>query len=306
MSPGAAQLDIVHALHARRAGSCALPLARGLHVPCVITLTGTDATHDIHQDEHGAATRATIESCDALIALRASQLDELAAAGVRVPPMTVVIPQGIDLGDADADPGKPDRHEFDLRAVLGVGPREFVALLPGGLRPVKGQHVALAALEALQWAGAPFHLALAGPTLDAEYVDALRARAAGSPYVHFLGALPHAHMGAALRAADLTLNCSESEGESNAILEAQWAGRPVLARRNQGNSALIEHCVTGLLFDTPDELAAAITRVRCDPAELAALGARARAHVEDRADPALEAARHARLYASLVAGPRAV
>ena len=75
--------------------------------------------------------------------------------------------------------------------------------------------------------------------------------------VHFVGTLPHATMAAALAAADVVLNTSESEGESNALLEAQWAGRPVIARRNHGNVALVTDGVDGWLFDTPEELVSA-------------------------------------------------
>lgn len=289
-----ASFDLVHALHARRGGSCALPLARARGVPCALTLTGTDATHDIHQAEYGAATRATISGVDALIALRTSQLEELARAGVPLPSRTVVIPQGIDLTD------EPGGTRLDLRARIGVGPRDFIALLPGGLRPVKAQHIALAALEKLARRGVAAHLVLAGPTLDPDYEALLRVRAGSVPYVHFVGTLAHADMGAALAASDVVLNSSESEGESNAILEAQWAGKLVVARRNHGNVALIEDGADGRLFDTPDELANLLEAARLDPRAAAAVGARARERVRERADPALEAARHMALYRALL------
>ncbi len=286
--------DIVHALHARRGGACALPLARALGARCVVTLTGTDATHDLHQPAYGPATRAVIEGSDALVALRPSQLEELARAGVAAPRHTVVIPQGIALGEPTG---------LDLRGQLGIGPAEFVALLPGGLRPVKAQHVALGALELLAGEATPTHLVLAGPTLDAEYADLLRARAAGAGAVHFVGTLPHAAMAAALAAADVVLNTSESEGESNALLEAQWAGRPVIARRNHGNVALVTDGVDGWLFDTPEELAARLTWLRAHPAEGARVAAEAQARVRRRADPGLEASRHLALYRLLLAAP---
>lgn len=294
MSPARFAPDLVHALHARRGGACAAPLARSLGVPYVITLTGTDATHDVGQPEHAAVTRGVIEGADALIALRATQLEELARAGVAVPPRAVVVPQGIALGAAP----------FDLRAHIGVGSTALLALLPGGLRPVKAQHVALAALEAVRRPGLDLHLVLAGPVLDPEYAELLRARAGGACDVHFVGALPHDVMGAAMSAADLVLNTSESEGESNAILEAQWAGRAVVARRNRGNAALVTHGVDGWLFDTPEELAALLTRLVGDEAARGAAGQSAAARVRPRADPGLEAARHLALYRAIL-GPSA-
>jgi hypothetical protein len=50
------------------------------------------------------------------------------------------------------------------------------------------------------------------------------------------------------------VNSSESEGQSNALLEAMQAGVPVLARMNEGNARLISHGSTGWLWSTPDEL----------------------------------------------------
>ena len=38
---------LLHAFHARRAGPLALDLASRLGVPLVVTLTGTDANHDL-------------------------------------------------------------------------------------------------------------------------------------------------------------------------------------------------------------------------------------------------------------------
>ena len=55
------------------------------------------------------------------------------------------------------------------------------------------------------------------------------------------------------RGITVVVNSSDSEGQCNALLEAMLAGVPVLARDNPGNSALIEHGVTGWLWHSPDE-----------------------------------------------------
>ena len=298
---GGAGPDVVHALHARRGGACALPLARRAQVPCVITLTVTDVTHDLHRPELAASVRSTLAGAAAVVALRASQLDELREASVIVPRHTLVIPQGISLA-----PAQPGGHG-DLRARLGLGPRQAaaLALLPGGLRPVKAQHVALCAFEQLRAAGAPeLHLALAGPVLDEEYAALLRERAEGCPGVHFVGTLAQPEMGTALASADVVLNTSESEGESNALLEAQAAGRPVIARRNRGNAALIDDGVDGWLFDTPEELAARLVWWRAHPEGAAKVAAAARARVAPRLEPGREARAHAQLYRALLAQPK--
>lgn len=294
MAPASGDFELIHALHARKAGSCALPLARELGVPCVLTLTGTDIADDIERTAEGAAVRATIAECDGLVALRASQLLELAEAGITIPEHSVVIPQGIEVAPPELGAAEA------LRRRRGIGPRDFMALLPGGLRPVKAQHIAIEATALVAHDGNPLHLVLAGPTLDPDYEQVLHTAARGVKWVHLTGPVPHSKISAAYTAADVVLNTSESEGESNALLEAQLVGRAVLARRNIGNSALVEHGVNGWLFDDAQELAALLQRARAAPEECAKLAARAEARVRERADPALEAASHLRLYLSLL------
>lgn len=276
-----------------------MPLAAALGVPCVITLTGTDVTHDVHLPEYAPIARGAMEASTALVALRPSQLDELRAAGVAVPSDTVVIPQGV------AVPRSVAGHQGDapgfLRARIGVarGADTFVLFLPAGLRPVKAQHVAIAALEELTRSGWPgLHLVLAGPVLDEEYTELLRQRAVEVPGVHLVGTLPHSEMGDALADADVVLNTSESEGESNALLEAQAAGRVIVARRNAGNTALVRHGADGWLFDDLPALVGRLRWVRDHPAEAAAVARAAaeRAH----ASPEREARAHLELYDRLI------
>jgi glycosyltransferase involved in cell wall biosynthesis len=56
-----------------------------------------------------------------------------------------------------------------------------------------------------------------------------------------------------LHEVDLVVNCSISEGMSNAIMEAMLLGVPVLARGNEGNKKLIKHMENGLIFNNEKE-----------------------------------------------------
>lgn len=56
-----------------------------------------------------------------------------------------------------------------------------------------------------------------------------------------------------IQQSNCLVNTSVSEGQCNAVLEAMMVGCPVVARRNEGNAAIVEHGVTGWLFDTPEE-----------------------------------------------------
>ena len=55
----------------------------------------------------------------------------------------------------------------------------------------------------------------------------------------------------AMAEADAVLNTSKDEGMCNSLLEAMALGRPVIARVNRGNAALVRDGVTGALFKSP-------------------------------------------------------
>jgi glycosyltransferase involved in cell wall biosynthesis len=90
-------------------------------------------------------------------------------------------------------------------------------------------------------------------------------------------------MPALLDLSDVVLNCSLSEGGmANSVLEALALGRAVLASDIPGNRSLVEDGVTGLLFGTPEELAAKADRLLKDPDLRARLGQAGRERVSAR------------------------
>jgi glycosyltransferase involved in cell wall biosynthesis len=98
---------------------------------------------------------------------------------------------------------------------------------------------------------APPRLVIVGPALDTALAASFPARCESLAGVAYLGAVARAEVGLLALGAAAVCNTSRSEGMSGALLDAMAAGRPVIARRNGGNEALIEHQVTGLLFDDP-------------------------------------------------------
>lgn len=84
------------------------------------------------------------------------------------------------------------------------------------------------------------------------------------------------------------VNSSETEGASTAILEAFGLGRPVIARNNIGNAALMEHERTGLLYRTPQEFRQCAERLLREPALVENLCAAARDHLHRHFSPELE------------------
>ncbi|MFT4647774.1 MAG: glycosyltransferase involved in cell wall biosynthesis [Glaciecola sp.] len=284
IEPGS--FDVVHGFHVRKGGSAALKIARAIGARLVVTLTGTETSLDWKAPEARAEVLRVLESGSGLIALRQSHLEELRGLSGLALQDAAVIPQTIRLGQ---DP-------FDLRGALGLDSTARLVLLPGGLRPVKAQDWALDVLEKQAGNGIAWHLVLMGPVLDRDYSEALLRRVQACPQAHYLGSMDLQKMGACYAACELVLNTSETEGESNAILESMQAQRTVLARSNPGNRSLIEDGQTGCLFDTHKGLGEGIQRILGDGELRQQLTSAAKEWVRPRSDLAMETRAHLRIY----------
>jgi glycosyltransferase involved in cell wall biosynthesis len=87
-----------------------------------------------------------------------------------------------------------------------------------------------------------------------------------------------------LRALDIAVLCSRSEGMSNAVLEYMAAGKAIVATAVGGNVQLLEHERSGLLVPAgnPHRLAEAMRRLLDDPVLAIRLAQAARQRVEER------------------------
>jgi trehalose synthase len=150
----------------------------------------------------------------------------------------------------------------------------------------------------------PAHLLLAGPdvsavTDDPEGAEVLaevlvereRLPAEVRSRVH-IACLPMtdlqenaAMVNAIQRRSDIVVQKSLAEGFGLTVAEAMWKGRPVVASRRGGIQDQIEDGVSGVLLDDPadlEEFGRALGELLDDPGRRAAMGAAARARVEDR------------------------
>ena len=282
---------LIHAFHAYRTGPLALRVARRLEVPLVVTLTGTDANHDLFDAEGAPVVRRVLEGAAAVIAFHASIVERVASALPDLRARLVVVPQA-----ARFDTPAP----FDLAAAWPLPADRTLILFPAGVRPVKAPRLPLVALDALAAAEPRLRLAYAGPIIDETEGAALARELATRPWARHLGVVPHDRMAALLDAADVVLNCSISEGGmANSVLEAMARGRAVLASDIAGNRALVEDGVTGLLFNDPATLASQAARLVRDSALRARLGAAGRARVEREYPPAREIDGYLEIYRGL-------
>lgn len=169
-----------------------------------------------------------------------------------------------------------------LRTEMGVGDKE---VLVGAAMRLAGEKRPLLWLEtaAILAARRPeVRFAIAG---DGPLADETRARAESlgmASRLVLLGERADVHR--LMQAFDLFLMTSSVEGTPNALLEAQWFGRPVVTTAAGGAPEAVDPDRTGLVVENtePEAIAAAAERILADPAWLERARLNGRAFVQDR------------------------
>jgi sugar transferase (PEP-CTERM/EpsH1 system associated) len=194
-----------------------------------------------------------------------------------------VLHNGVDLSRFDvADRAAPHARERDaLRLEWGVPDGALVVGSVGRLVAVKNYALLLRAVAA---SGLDVHVVLAGEGPERAALTALAARLGIAGRVHLLG---HSNdVDRVLRAFDVFVLPSLSEGMSNTLLEAMAAGVPPVASAVGGNGEIVRDGVDGLLFASDDQagLANALAGLCADADRRARLAAAARERVQSTFD----------------------
>jgi glycosyltransferase involved in cell wall biosynthesis len=270
---------LVHA-HFGRGGALALPIARALGVPLVVTFHGGDATKDKHYRRGLLPTiyqqRLAALQREAALFICVSEFirDRLLARGF--PPEKLFVHRyGVELdGAADTEPPRPP-HPYLLFA--------------GRFVEKKGIGFLIEAMRRLAAEGKDIRLMLVG---DGEIAGALRRQAADVPNVGFPGWLPNRELRQWMRGAlavcvpSVETAEGDAEGLPNVVLEAMAAGAPVVATHHAGIGEAVEDGRTGLLVPPGDAtaLTAALRRLIDEPQTARAMGEEARRVALDRFD----------------------
>jgi sugar transferase (PEP-CTERM/EpsH1 system associated) len=206
-----------------------------------------------------------------------SRLAERMAREIQFPlDQIMVIRNGLDL-----DRFQPSPDKAAAKQALGLPPDRLVIGTVGRTVPVKDHPTFLRALSRLRDAGVTFSAVIAG-TGPSFQDTACLAKSLNLSEVHLLGNRDDVH--AVLRAFDIFVLSSTSEGLSNTIQEAMATGLPVVATNVGGADELVVENQTGLLTPASDDraMADALATLANDRAKREAFGhagtERARAH----------------------------
>lgn len=248
-------------------------LKRALGIPYVVSLRGGDVPGFVPEIDAihrlvAPLRRAVLRDAHAIVANSAS----LARLSEAADPFAVqVIPNGVD----------PSLFAPAATSV-GEAADEFRVLFVGRLHTQKNVEALIesaAALLALP--GPPLVLELVGDGPERAALESLAQRTGAARALRWRGWLAKPDVVAALRRAHAFVNPSRYEGMPNTVLEAMAAAVPVVASRVGGNDDLVVDGATGFLFELgdPQQMTAALQRLRLDPKLGAALGARGRERV---------------------------
>jgi glycosyltransferase involved in cell wall biosynthesis len=272
-----------HAVHISRVLREAQELKR---LPLLLTMTGTDL-YDLRMGEDAATIAAALDHAAAITVFNADFVSLLSRVRPAWGAKTNLIPQGVTLKD-----GEPLSRQS-----LGLSEKDIVFILPSGLRAIKNIEMAVDAINILyksemfkgkahkgEGPSSKTHknksenkamLIIAGPALEEDYAEHLLRRFELSPWIKYLGAVNHNDMKPLLQLADVVINCSRSEGQPQAALEAMSLGKPCILTAVPGNLNIIENYGEGIYVQDAEDLASAMDFYLSGPEQRKAMGAAA-------------------------------
>lgn len=276
------QLQNAHLIHAHFGpdGVMALPLARALDVPLLVTFHGYDATtSDEHARQSFYRHRAYVRNRDRLI----READGFIAVSEFI--KRKMIDQGIPEEKIDVRYIGIDVDFFEPDAIED---RDPVVLFVGRLTEKKGLRHLIRAMERVQRENSDLRLVVVG---DGERREALESEAARRlETVDFLGFQPQGvvwdwmNRAMLLAVPSVTADSGNSEGLPMVVLEGQAMGLPVVGSEHAGIPEAVEHGETGFLSPEGDSEALAdhILRLSTDRSLCRTFGRNGRTRVVER------------------------
>lgn len=267
--------------------------------PRIVMSWGSDVLVDADRGEPwAAATREALADADGYVFDSRTVLERARAFAPIADDRVALLPWGTDLARFTPGPSP-------LRERLAGGRADaFVVLCTRSWEPIYGMDTLVAGF-ANAWRREPrLRLVLPGggslaPALDGWIRDAGVEDAVLRP-----GPVGHDELPDWFRAADLYASCAHSDGSSVSLLEAMATGLPVLVTDTPANREWVAVGENGWLAAVGDAHAVAdalLAAAQTSGAKRAAIGARSRRVVEERADWPRVARPLLELYARMAA-----
>lgn len=224
-------------------------------------------------------TRRFISLPDAVICNSLAVAERFRRNGI-MPSKVKVILNGVDLERFD-----PGMSGNDLKRELGAGDRKIVGLITNLSKRKRPEYFIEAASRVFRRHKDALFVIVGGEFSESETgrMSELRAKAVVAGLKDDLVFMGFKESVAPILAAfDVSVQVTEKEACSRAILESMAAGKPVVAVGGGGNPELIEDGVTGVLVapDDPEGLADEISGLLQDDTRRQEMGRSARSRAE--------------------------
>lgn len=188
---------------------------------------------------HRLAQRAANRRADALTVKTEAMRREIAEREGVDPRKLHVVPNGVDLAFFHRPPGAIADSRRHLAEAHGISPEGPMVLSVGNLKPIKGHATMLDAAARLVGDYPRLRVVLVGDGESAGDLRALRDALGLGECVYFAGTVEDVRPW--MRAADIFVAPSHSEGMPNAVLEAMAMGLPIVLSDIPGHCEAAGH-----------------------------------------------------------------
>jgi len=295
------RFDIVHT-HTSKAGMVGRLAAYAARVPVVVHTPHGTVFHESFlspgmQRVIAHAERAAARWTDCIITKSASEADEYVRRGIASREKFQTVHSGLDFRRLDHASAPPEA----VRGSLGIADGRPIVLYPARFVPEKDHGCFLRAFE-IVLESAPNAVAVLagdGPVRTEAEARAARLMSRGSLLsLGFRDDLPDL-----MRAADVCVSASLTEGLPLTVAEALVLGRPVVATDAGGTREIVLHGKTGVLVPCadPEGLADGILSMLRSPPDAARMAKAGREHVRPLFDARLMVKRIEELYEECLA-----
>jgi glycosyltransferase involved in cell wall biosynthesis len=239
-------------------------MARGVlrKRPVILFTEHGRAFPDVRRPKRCLANRFLLKKCDRIVAV-GEQVKQALVANEDLPAERIeVIYNGVDVSRYMATDTHKER--FALRGELGIGENAQVVIQVARLNALKDHHTALAAMEQVIRKLPAVEFWIVGEGEERGSIEAEILRLGLATKVRLLG--NRSDVNILMRAADVFLLTSVSEGIPLTVIEAMFSGLPCVCTDVGGLPEIIEHERNGLLAQArnPQGLADMLERVLTD------------------------------------------
>jgi teichuronic acid biosynthesis glycosyltransferase TuaC len=288
--------DLIHA-HTLIPGGQAAMIAGAKHrLPVVCTAHGGDVNmYPRFSRTAQTAIRRVIAGVDRLVTVSSDLAKKVEA--IRPKP-NQVIHNGVDTERFS------DLANFkeSARLKLGIKPEAKVVLFVGSYLKSKGVFELVEVFGDLAGKNSELLLAMVGGGPEYDAILSCAGRLGILERIYLTGPRPYEEIPEWLRACDIFVLPSDSEGLPCAMLEAMSSARPVVATRVGGIPEAMENGKTGYLVEKGDRsgLREALDRLLADPAKSREMGCCGRETVVKHFSWDKNAEEHSRLYLDVI------